>query len=115
MKRQFRIRKAEDFQRIIHSSCFVKNQLFVVYYQKNELEYSRIGISIPKRIGIAVIRNRIKRQIKAILHETLDADKPIDYVIVPRHNYQVDQFKKSRDALKGLLEKIGDHNFEKIN
>jgi ribonuclease P protein component len=74
-----------------------------------------VGVSIPKRIGIAVIRNKIKRQIKAILQDNLDVRKAIDYVIVPRHSYSIDQFDSSRDALKSLLEKIGDQNFEKIN
>ncbi|MDD3206955.1 MAG: ribonuclease P protein component [Bacilli bacterium] len=115
MKRQYRIRKSEDFHRIIHASRFVKNQFFVVYFQPNELSSSRVGISIPKRIGIAVIRNKIKRQIKAILQENLDVNRAIDYVIVPKRSYNIDEFDSSRDALKGLLEKIGDQNFEKIN
>lgn len=115
MKRQYRIRKAEDFHRIIHASCFVKNQFFVIYFQTNELGSSRVGISIPKRIGNAVVRNKIKRQIKAILHETLDVTKPLDYVIVPKRSYEIEDFNKSKDALKGLLKKIGDYNFEKSN
>jgi ribonuclease P protein component len=115
VKRQYRLRKSEDFHRIIHASHFVKNQLFVVYFQPNNLNAVRVGISIPKKIGIAVTRNKIKRQIKAILRETLDVSTSIDYVIVPKHNYNVEEFNKSHDALKGLLEKIGDHNFEKIN
>ncbi len=115
MKRQYRLRKSEDFHRTIHASRFVKNHLFVIYYQSNELNAVRVGISIHKRIGIAVTRNKIKRQIKAILRDALDASRSIDYVIVPKHNYNVDEFNKSHDALKDLLEKIGDHNFEKIN
>ncbi|NMV82562.1 MAG: ribonuclease P protein component, partial [Erysipelotrichia bacterium] len=43
MKRQYRIRKSEDFHRIIHASRFVKNQFFVVYFQPNELKSSRVG------------------------------------------------------------------------
>ncbi len=115
MKRQYRLRKSEDFHRIIHASRFVKNHLFVIYYQPNEENTVRVGISIPKKIGIAVTRNKIKRQIKAILQEILVVSRTIDYVIVPKHNYNVDEFKKTYDALKGLLEKIGDQNFEKIN
>jgi len=115
VKRQYRLRKSEDFHRIIHASCFVKNQLFVVYFQPNQLDSVRVGISIPKKTGIAVTRNKVKRQIKAILRETLNVSKSIDYVIVPKHNYNIDEFNKSHDALKCLLEKIGDHNFEKIN
>ena len=115
VKRQYRIRKAEDFHRIIHASCFVKNQSFVIYFQPNELDCSRIGVSIPKRIGIAVIRNKIKRQIKALLLEALDVTKPLDYVIVPKHAYRIDGFAKSRDDLVSLLGKIGDYHFEKID
>ena len=115
MKRHYRIRKAEDFHRIIHASCFVKNQSFVIYFQTNELNSSRVGISIPKRLGIAVVRNKIKRQIKAILQEALDVNKPIDYVIVPKRSYDIEDFSKTKDALKGLLKKIGDHHFEKSN
>ena len=115
VKRQYRLRKSEDFHRIIHASRFVKNQLFVVYFQPNDLNAVRVGISIPKTIGIAVTRNKIKRQIKAILQEALDVNKPIDYVIVPKRSYDIEDFSKTKDALKGLLKKIGDHHFEKSN
>ncbi|MFA5480840.1 MAG: ribonuclease P protein component [Bacilli bacterium] len=115
MKKEYRIKKAEDFQRIIHSSRFVKNPLFVIYFQPTNLETARVGISIPKRLGIAVKRNKIKRQIKAILHEALDVSKPFDYVIVPRAALSTDNYHKSKEALTSLLVKIGDQNFEKIN
>jgi len=115
VKRQYRIKKQEDFHRIIHSSQFVKNQQFVVYYQCNNLNFARVGVSVPKKLGIAVVRNKIKRQIQATLQEALALDASADYVIVPKTGFDTGNYQQSRAALMALLEKIGDQHIGKID
>jgi ribonuclease P protein component len=115
VKKQFRLKKTQDFQRDIKKGNFVKNTSFVIHYISNELNKLRIGISVPKKTGVAVVRNKIKRQIKAMLQTHLINLEKIDYVIIVRHQYNINEFYKSREALISLLNKIGDHDFEKKN
>ena len=60
MKKEFRVRKNEDFSRIIKKKQSMANRSFIIYYLKNDLDHARIGISVSKKLGKAVIRNKIK-------------------------------------------------------
>lgn len=37
-----------------------------VFCRSNGLAYSRLGITVPKRLGSAVLRNRIKRRLREV-------------------------------------------------
>jgi ribonuclease P protein component len=67
MKREGRLKKPEQFDLVYKKGFSQANQLLVLKAMSNGLEFSRYGISINKRIGIAVIRNRIKRVLREIL------------------------------------------------
>ena len=45
------------------------SKYFVIYYKKNELDHYRFGISVGKKVGNAVVRNKVKRQLKAIISQ----------------------------------------------
>lgn len=66
MKKINIIKKEKEFTEIIHKCSYVKNSYFVIYYRENN-KYNRYGISVPKKTGKAVIRNKIKRRIKNII------------------------------------------------
>ena len=67
MKKIYSLKKNKDFQNIIKSKQSVGCSTLVIYYLKNELNYTRVGISSGKKVGNAVIRNRTKRQVRALL------------------------------------------------
>ncbi|MDN8848033.1 ribonuclease P protein component, partial [Staphylococcus aureus] len=61
MEKAYRIKKNSDFQFIYKKGKSVANKQFVVYTIVNkELEHFRLGISVSKKLGNAVVRNRIK-------------------------------------------------------
>lgn len=64
MEKAYRIKKNNDFQLIYKKGKSVANRQFVVYTAQNELEHFRLGISVSKKLGNAVLRNRIKRAIR---------------------------------------------------
>jgi len=105
MKRINRIRKNQDFKLIISKHKVIKNNEFVIYYDKNELNYTRVGISVSSKLGNAVIRNRIKRQIKSILNQIIDYKKNVDLVIIAREEFKNNTYEENLDSLKKLLEK----------
>lgn len=55
--------------------------MVTVYYLTNELPYNRVGISISKKIGSAVERNRAKRIIRAA-YRLNESDFPVGLDIV---------------------------------
>ncbi|MCS0543524.1 ribonuclease P protein component, partial [Aeromonas veronii] len=55
MKKEYRIKKNQDFQTVFKSGKSSANRQFIVYvYERDELEHFRIGLSVSKKIGNAV-------------------------------------------------------------
>ena len=74
-----------DFQRLYHKGKRSVSGLFAVYYRQNGTSDVRIGITAGKKIGCAVKRNRIRRQIREVLRLSSDSLNPgFDIVIVAR-------------------------------
>lgn len=107
MKVENRVKKYSDFQNVINLGEPVKSQTLTLYFLKNNLDHSRIGISVSKKSGNAVIRNKIKRQIRAIISKEMDLSKPLDLVFIARKGFDINNFEKTREDIKQLLEKVG--------
>ncbi len=108
MDRVHTVKKSSDFSYIIHNSCFVKNQSYVLYYNKNNgLNYYRFGISVSKKLGKAVYRNKYKRQLRFIIDKYKKYyQKGFDYIIIIRNGYiNLDFNEKDKDFIY-LIEKI---------
>ena len=58
------IKKDYEFRKIYKHGKSFANKYLVVYILKNKTDRTRIGISISKKVGNAVTRNRIRRLIK---------------------------------------------------
>ena len=98
-----RIKKYTEFQKVVEAADVKKTSFFVSYRLKNELGYSRFGISVPKKTGNAVIRNRIKRQVRAAIGLSTNFDEPIDIVIIVRKAYQIDNFEQIKSEIQQLV------------
>ena len=100
-----RIKKYSEFQKVIEADNVKKTCFFVSYSSTNELGYSRFGISVPKKIGNAVIRNKIKRQVRSAIGQSTNFEKSVDIVIIVRKNYQISNFAQIKSEIQELLEK----------
>ena len=100
-----RIKKYSEFQKVIEADNVKKTGFFVSYTLENELGYSRFGISVPKKTGNAVIRNRIKRQVRSAIGQSTDFEKSVDIVLIVRKSYDINQFTKVKSEIQELLNK----------
>lgn len=106
MKKEYRVKRNEDFQTIIKKKNSVVSKQFVVYFRSNEFDHSRIGISVSKKLGNAVVRNKIKRQVRSMVDAIFDMNKPIDYIIIVRNHYLYKTFDENKQDLMKLKKKI---------
>jgi len=87
MKKALVVKKQEEFNRIIKTGKCMKNKNFVIYYEPNNKGYDKFGISVGKKLGKAVIRNKYKRKIRMIIDEYKKVyQNSRNYIIILRKN-----------------------------
>ena len=106
MKRLYRIRKNEEFSEIINTGKSVADGCFVLYFVKRKQENCRIGISVSKKLGKAVERNKIKRQVREMLWELVDFENCLyDYVVIVRKGFLDSDYHNNKNHLEILIKK----------
>jgi ribonuclease P protein component len=78
---------------------------FVLLARPNGGEGLRYGITVTKRIGNAVVRNRMKRRFRALLREVLPGDglPDTDHVMIGREGGIERGFAALREELRAAL------------
>ena len=104
MRKLYIVKESKDFQKIINNNNFKKNKSFVIYNIENNLKYNRYGISVSKKLGNAVFRNKYKRKIRSII-DNLKKDYNIskDYIIILRKGALNRSFLELSNDLESLL------------
>ena len=104
MKKQFVVKHQYDFDRIIKRKHRLINDIFIVYYDDNNEAYARYGISVGKKLGNAVYRNKKKRQLRAII-DNLEKEyiKKKDYIIILREKGKYLDYNGLNQKLQSLL------------
>lgn len=106
MKKEYRIRKNEEFASIISKKHSKSSACFVIYFETKALDHPRVGISVSKKMGDAVERNKIKRQIREMAYELVDFENGlIDIVIIVKKAYLDRSFLENKLDLEKLIKK----------
>ncbi|MDY4788010.1 MAG: ribonuclease P protein component [Bacilli bacterium] len=106
MKKENRLLSNDDFKRVIDKKNSFSNSSFVFYYLQNSLNKIRVGISCSSRIGNAVVRNKIKRQVRMMCNTNFDKTCSFDFVIIIRQGYKNKNFAQNKDELNYLYTKF---------
>jgi ribonuclease P protein component len=104
------LRRPADFQAVYDRRRSAADGTLVVYAKENGLPHSRVGLSVSKKFGGAVVRNRIRRLLREAYR--LDRDElptGFDLVLIPRPHEAY-----SLDAFRGSLPKLVKQAVKKI-
>ncbi len=106
MKRIETIKDQKLFNNIIRNGRFTKNNFFVIYNIRKEENGINYGIAISNKVGNAVLRNRLKRQTRALIdnHRNLFKNNH-NYIIMIRKGSVGADYQTLERALIELLEK----------
>lgn len=107
MKKKFIVKYARDFEDIIKNGNCKKNRYFIIHYKNNNLPYDKFGISVSKKLGNAVFRNKYKRIIRSIIDNyKKNYNNGEDYIIILRREAVDKKYEDIQNELFALMNNI---------
>jgi len=105
--KSLRLRNRADFSRVYrHGRSFANHQFVVYWFRKKEVEQFRVGISVSKKVGNAVVRNRMRRMVKEIVrHHDAELIEHIDLVFIVRKGAITMPYKDMERSVLHVLRK----------
>lgn len=116
MERRHRLSRSRDFDAVYRQGRSVSTRSLTLHWFAREEDAdgtARVGLAIPRAVGSAVVRNRLKRQLRAVWAEIAgEAPSGCDYVLVARpglaepamtrgHEWLVEEVREVLGKVKG--------------
>lgn len=100
--------KRNHIFRRLYKTGGVANSYLVLYARPNRTQTNRVGVTVGKKIGHAVTRNRVRRRLREIYRCNEDRFTPgWDIVVVARSRCVGAPYRKLENAYLSLAEKAG--------
>jgi ribonuclease P protein component len=104
MKKEFRVKSQVDFQRVIEQGKKINSRDFIVYVLERDHDTYRFGVSVGKKLGNAVFRNKKKRQLREIIYSFNGEFRTgFDCVVILKKNGVKLSFEDETKSLKKVL------------
>ena len=86
MQRRYRLSRSRDFDTVYRHGRSVSTRFLVLYwFPRGDDGPPRLGLAVPRKVGGAVVRNRIKRQLREAWRSVIEQVPPAhDYVLIAR-------------------------------
>ncbi|HVB53250.1 MAG TPA: ribonuclease P protein component [Candidatus Acidoferrales bacterium] len=84
MKTKYRLRHSADFEAVRAGRKGAGDDVLRVQVRANAVGHPRVGVVVTKRLGGAVVRNRVRRRLQAAVRESLGSLGAYDVVLRPQ-------------------------------
>lgn len=105
MKKVNILKSTREFSRIIKNKSSFKYKDYIVYVERTNEPLYHFGFSIGKKVGNAVVRNKVKRQLKNILDKKT-YQIGFNCIIIVRKTVLDKTFEEMEKDVYQLLQKI---------
>ena len=106
MKRYEMVKKHDDFNTIINKGKKISNKYMLIFFIEKDFEKTNFGIAVGKKIGNAVMRNKMKR----IFRNLVDNNRLLfknyhNYIIMIKKEATNAPYKVLDEEMKNILKK----------
>ena len=110
MKKINIVKKNTEFNNIMKIGKKYSCDIFYIYVVHNSYNFNRYGISVSKKVGNAVTRNKYKRRIKDIIDDIDINFEGKNIVIISRPKLRFCDFDYIKNSIINLFSMIGEKN-----
>lgn len=104
MEKKYRLKKNMEFKKVYNVGKNHWNRNFVLYVKKNNLDETRVGFTVTKKHGNAVVRNKIRRQMKEAYRLNFNNVKNgYDLVFIPKRNITNINYKEIEGSMIHIM------------
>jgi len=98
-----RLLKGWQYKEVFDKGWRIDKRFFVIYGIKNLLGFTRIGLSVPKKVGTAVKRNRVKRILREVFRQNKERFfKSHDIVVVVKKGAEGLSFREAEEIFLSI-------------
>ncbi len=98
-----RLKKSWQFSKVYKEGNKYYSNLFILYVLPNNTQETRLGLTVTKKVGISVQRNRIKRVIREVFRSLKGIAPGNDLVVIARKSAVNLKYSQARNSLTHLL------------
>lgn len=106
MKKINIIKESKDFDKAFKKRNQISSKYTYIYINDNENNNYRFGICVSKKLGKAVIRNKIKRRVKDIIDKSKLQFQDKDYIIILKKSASSAQYLELKEDIVSVLKKL---------
>ena len=104
MQKQFRLNRDSQFRYVYRRGAKASGRDLTLLYVKSAQK--RVGFSVSKKVGCAVLRNRTKRRLRECVRPRLPNLKNGLYVVVAHPSAAERTFAQLEQCLQALMDKL---------